>query len=212
MKLFVRNCNEKEYQAFLKTIPSEYNFNNLSFFNIRKIFQFYDYKYDQAFLKFRFDIFRNWFKFNFRYSFSLTNKLDRILTLLKIKDHLTSYEEEFVLHAFSVMFAKERNLKKLLVPFNLQNNEYVYFKYKLVSLKIGNSNFNNGEIFISNKNITFYLDEKNFFTFNLNLLNNFEFNSKEIKFWNKQTTVTFSSIDNYVVYVSLLRIKRIFYA
>ncbi|WP_412032191.1 hypothetical protein [Malacoplasma muris] len=111
------------------------------FFDIKKYFSSKTYKY---FYVYCFDIVRQWINTNELYTEDYIVKLEFILKKLNLLNSLNSLEIEYINHFKSIIFAKKRNLKELIVDFPLLNlNDYrwkekAYFHFERSTISIVN--------------------------------------------------------------------------
>lgn len=207
-----------KYQEYLNTKRPNFTYNQIKsiFFNINKYFDWQDYKYFQ---KYCFDFTKEWINKNELYTEQYIERLETILKKLNLYRLLSSAEIEYINHFKSVVFAKKRNLKKLIVDFPLIKNEtdsfiyeeIVYYHFdKCILYKHSNQNDNTKEInvYISDIRIicsddleihSFYLDEIKSYKINKNL---FEISYKNNVYYIKP-------MDVYEFFVSFERIVEL---
>lgn len=220
--IFERKNNSLKYFEYVNQIKNKLNINSLKKWRIN-VLKFFDIHTFDFYISYAFSLIREWINKNEVYSEKYLDGLEKNLKKLKIYNRLNALEEEYINHFRSVLFAKKRNLKNLIVDFPLEkqnkwnsfvdgyikSDENVYFHFE-------NSNFfiyekNNKklfahdiDIFISDSRIiisqtteiiTFYLDEIDSYKLGID---NFEFVFKNIKY-------SIDTEDNCVFYVAFER-------
>lgn len=145
-------------EVFFKKMIGILNLNTISTWTIHKTNKYINFYDNENFYKFRFYIFRKWLKKHEIYNFEFIESLERIIYALKLEKEFNSLENSYINYFKNVIFAKVRNLKRLIVDFQELENENIYFKYDLnlfiqQNLKHDNNNDFQGEIFISNQRL-----------------------------------------------------------
>jgi hypothetical protein len=102
-------------------MESKLNIHGLTSITKRKVKSFFDINKQQEFLRYRFELLKQWIKQHEFYTRSYVETLDSLISRLYLKDELNSFEIEYIKHYNGVIFAKERNLKNLIVEFNLKD-------------------------------------------------------------------------------------------
>lgn len=75
----------------------------------------------------RFYILNKWHKYNNEYTFAYVGKLKSLIRRLRIKPHIHPAERDYIFRIEEVAFSKIRTMKKLDVPFDLDENENCYY-------------------------------------------------------------------------------------
>lgn len=148
---------------------------NTDLYNIKdSIFSLFNINDVSYYVGYVFSKIKKWINENEEYSEYYINSLEKIIVNNGVQNKLGSYEIEYINHVKAVVFAKERNLKKLIVDFPLESfkiqkrkwmvkkiNEIVYYKFEKISLLDFDSFFkpiqtkHNLEINLSNHRIIF---------------------------------------------------------
>lgn len=215
-KLFYREPkNINNYNFYLNSLTKKLSFKKINsiFFNIKKYFKLKDY---DNFVCYCFDFVREWINKNEMYIESYIEKLERIIKKLNLWNVLNAFEEEYIYHFKSVIFAKKRNLKKLIVDFplekfsniSLDKEEAVYYHFVDSQLIDENNNIlaNDCNVYLSTNRIVCSLSSS-FYSFNLNEINIYKKGKRYFDFIYKNKTYYINAIDNYEFYVSFQRIK-----
>lgn len=222
--------NHEKYLEYEKKIEQKTNCSNflLHKTNLEDLFELNEYEY---FLAYCFTLLRKWIHLNERYTDEYIVNLDNIIKNNKLKNKLGSYELEYLNHIKAVVFAKKRNLKRLIVDFPLDkvklNNrifkrtESVFFNFNFaevyeVNQKEKKSLIKDCEIYLSNFRIIINqishilsIHYSNIHSYKLQnglLRINVSIKNDE-KIINK--TYLLSCYDNYVLYVSFERMLQI---
>ncbi|MCQ3908340.1 MAG: hypothetical protein MJ200_02015 [Mycoplasmoidaceae bacterium] len=77
---------------------------------------------------------------------------------LFLTNELNSFEQQYIKNVEAIVFAKNRNLKQLIVDFSINDNELVFYRYDLNAFKQidkdGNAQIiNNPEMYITTQRI-----------------------------------------------------------
>lgn len=232
-KAFVyKVSDENEYDLFIKKLSTKINLENFLFekHKLENLFEINTYEY---FLSFCFKSLKKWIKLNERYTNEYVIELENIINRIKLKNKLGSYELEYLNHFKAVIFAKNRNLKKLIVDFplgkiksNKRNLWNIFNEYESVFF-----NFSNGSIFEKKdgknlylvKDCEIYLSNCRIiingvsYTFSIyyNHISSYKLEDGYLKIITKPKkcesilkTFYINSYDNYVLYVSLERMLQ----
>jgi hypothetical protein len=147
------------------------------------------------------------------YNKSYVETLDSLIDRLYLRNEFNSYENEYVKHYNGVVFAKQRNLKNLIVEFKLKDeHEKVYFKYENASIfKLRQTGLDpiciDGEVFITTKKIAVYKD-KEIYPINFEQIINYKITRNGLRIDADNGTYFIKSNDDYINYVSLERILK----
>ncbi|MDR0739381.1 MAG: hypothetical protein LBF00_00630 [Mycoplasmataceae bacterium] len=213
IKLFERNSNDYEYVIYKYKMVNQLHFKNLIHLNRKKIKGFFVRNETQHFLRYRFEILRNWIRQNEIYSQNYINSLDKIIHKLYLTNELCSYEKEYLNHYHGIVFAKTRNLKNLIIDFPINKNEKVYYKYENASLyKFVNKKMiliqNQGEIFITTQKILLS-HHMNIYPIEFENIKDYKISPYGLMILIKNQTYIFKTYDDFLTYVSLERIFKL---
>ena len=112
--------------------------------------------YDEESLAFRFQLLKNWINQYESLSSSFSNQLEKNIHRLRLASYLNAEEKNYVYHTQSYVFSLTRNIKSLIVNFQLFDGEEAYFHYDNVTVKTYESKFVfKGELYITNTRIIF---------------------------------------------------------
>lgn len=220
--IFERKNNSSKYFEYVNQVKDKLNINSLKKWRIN-VLKFFDIQTFDFYITYAFSLIREWINQNEVYSEKYLDGLEKNLKKLKIYNRLNALEEEYLNHFRSVLFAKKRNLKNLIVDFPLEkqnkwnslvdgyvtSDENVYFHFENSDFFVYEENTkklfaHDIDIFISNSRLivsqptkvtAFYLDEIDSYKLGHN---NFEFIFKNIKY-------SIDTEDNYVFYVAFER-------
>lgn len=226
--IFERRNTSQQYLEYVEKVKNDLNINSLKKWRIN-VFKFFTIHNFDMYVSYAFSLIREWINKNEVYSEKYIDGLEKNLKKLNIYNQLNSLEEEYINHFRSVLFAKKRNLKNLIVDFPLEkikkysklfdryfeSNENVYFHFE-------NSNFyyyekgikkyhgKNINIFISD--IRIIIDEITQIapSFYLKLINSYKLGKDSFEFEYAGIKYYIDTEDNYVFYVAFERIKNLF--
>lgn len=136
-----------KYFNYLKKTNPNFSYKKVTslFFNLKKYFTVKSYKY---FYIYCFDWISQWINDNEMYTEDYIVKLELLLKKLNLLNCLNSLEIEYINHFKSIIFAKKRNLKQLIVDFLLIDNlkyekkERAYYQFENSSLFLKKNNNN----------------------------------------------------------------------
>jgi hypothetical protein len=136
-----------------------------------------------------------------------------IVNKLFLTNELNAYENEYINHYNGVVFAKERNLKNLIIEFRGNDNENFFYKYSGATMyKLNGDKLEtvckDGEVFISTKRILVY---KNHIVYPINFeqIINYRVTSSGLCIEADYGTFYIRTVDDYINYVSFERILRL---
>lgn len=72
---------------------------------------------------------------NYEYSKSYVASLEDMINKLYLTNELNSFEQQYIKNFQAIVFAKNRNLKQLIVDFPIEKNEFVFYRYNLITFK-----------------------------------------------------------------------------
>ena len=225
--IFERRNNSTRYFEYVEKTKDKLNINSLKKWRIN-VLKFFDIQTFDLYVSYAFSLIREWINRNEVYSEKYLEQLENNLKKLKINNRLNSLEEEYINHFRSVLFAKKRNLKNLIVDFPLEkqkkwssffdvyikSDENVYFHFENSKFYISENKrkklfFDNVDIFISDSRLIvnqatnftyFYLKEIESYKLGLN---NFEFIFEGKKYY-------IDTEDNCVFHVAYERIVDLY--
>ncbi|XQP54886.1 MAG: hypothetical protein ACOQNV_01990 [Mycoplasmoidaceae bacterium] len=136
MKNFFQRPTSVEYKKlFVPVIESKMNINNLDKMTKQQVLDLYEPKNEKDFLAYRFDMLRRWMKNNKQYSKNYVVELEDMIDKLYLSNELNSFEQQYIKNVEAIVFAKNRNLKQLIVDFSINKNELVFYRYDLNAFK-----------------------------------------------------------------------------
>ncbi|WPL37109.1 hypothetical protein [Malacoplasma iowae] len=212
---FVRDIkNVNKYNEYVQKVKDKFNLKTIEkkYFNPKKFIQIREFDF---YLAYSFSLIKQWINQNEIYTDKYIRTLEKIIKKLHLNKHLNSLEKEYIIYFRSIMFAKKRNLKKLIVDFPLErdidiekkffifkkihvlNEENAYYNFDNCSfLKLSNNNkkeniVNNTSIYLTDRRMVIH-DNLNFFSFRYDEIDSykigilyFEFNYKNNKYFVK---------------------------
>lgn len=119
----------KENQEFLHTLQKVLNLKTLNKWTWKKTFKWLTATYEEEYVAYRFLVLKQWINQNEMYSSYFVNNLVEIISLLDLNKYLTAQEQNYINHYKSIVFAKNRNLKNLIVDFKTLANEEIWYHY-----------------------------------------------------------------------------------
>ena len=206
--LIINKYNESKY---LKKLKINLNLKNIDSFYSKSIYDLWNINYESIFLSYRFQILKEWIFNNQNINSGYLKNLLYIIKILDLENHLNGYEKNYIEHYESINFCKTRNIKKLIVDFNVNKNEEIWFKFSCLKFIHDNhySDFEDkNEIFLSNQRliISNAIDIRSIKWVDINqlkLINNY------IKISTKFGNFIIISDEIYEIYVSVERISKI---
>ena len=137
MKNFFQRQKSALYiEKFVPYIKKELNLNNVDEIKKSKVLSLYEPKFEQDFLAYRFDLLKQWMDKNKSYSKEYVVALDEMVDKLYLFNELNSFEQQYIKNVQAIVFAKNRNLKQLIVDFPVNKNEFVFYRYDLDAFKL----------------------------------------------------------------------------
>mgnify|MGYP003299126384 CR=1 FL=1 len=127
----LRNSKNNSYLIFLEKILT---IDKLKYWTIQKTYHYLDWKFENEFLAYRFQIFKKWILLNQEYTNTFVKSFEEIASALDLKKEFTAQEQNYIETFASVVFSKNRNSKNLIVDFYVSNNEKVWYSYEIISL------------------------------------------------------------------------------
>ncbi len=137
MKNFFQRQKSALYkEEFVPYIKKELNLNNVDDIKKSKVLSLYEPKFEKDFLAYRFDLLKQWMDKNKSYSKEYVVALDEMVDKLYLFNELNSFEQQYIKNIQAIVFAKNRNLKQLIVDFPVNKNEFVFYRYDLDAFKL----------------------------------------------------------------------------
>lgn len=156
---------ERQYQItyknreYLEKLSNFLNVRKLSHWNWKKTYNFLDINFEQEYIGYRFQVLKEWIQENQRYTSNFVNSLNEIISILSLENYLTTQEKNYINEFTSVLFAKNRNIKNLIVDFQLHEKEEVWYTYDILGVYEKTEKYklikNNIQIFLTNQRIIF---------------------------------------------------------
>lgn len=154
-QLFYRkNTSKISNINYVNSVFDSLNKSNIEKINIKKVMNLYNPKYADWFVWYRFSLLNNWFKENYNLdSFNFYESLTNIIRNLNLLDFLNAKEKNFLINLKSQNFTKLRNLKTLMVDFELKKFEHVYFHYRKIMFDAHYIKSKETDLYLSNNRI-----------------------------------------------------------
>ena len=154
-QLFYRkNTSKISNINYVNSVFDSLNKSNIEKINIKKVMNLYNPKYADWFVWYRFSLLNNWFKENYNLdSFNFYESLINIIRNLNLLDFLNAKEKNFLINLKSQNFTKLRNLKTLMVDFELKKFEHVYFHYRKIKFDAHYIKSKETDLYLSNNRI-----------------------------------------------------------
>lgn len=136
MKNFFQRPTSATYmESYVPVISQKMNIDNLDNITKQNVLDLYDPKNEKDFLAYRFDMLRHWMKNNKQYSKDYVFDLGNMIDKLYLSNELNSFEQQYIKNVEAIVFAKNRNLKQLIVDFSVNKNEMVFYRYDINAFK-----------------------------------------------------------------------------
>lgn len=127
----VINAKNKEY---LNKLSLVLNLTKLDFWTRRKTLHYYNINFEDEYLAYRFSILKKWIELNQNYDQTFVTNVYEIIAILCLENELTTQELNYINEFRSVTFAKNRNIKNLIVDFKLLPKEEIWYTYEIIGL------------------------------------------------------------------------------
>lgn len=221
-----------KYIEYVNNVKNKFNINKIKrkFFNPKK---FIDINHFDFYISYSFSLVKKWIDKNEIYSDKYIRTLETLIKKLNLTNHLNSLEKEYIIHFKSIMFAKKRNLKKLIVDFPLEGDidvEKKFFVFKKIRVlneenafyNFENCNFlklnNNGKIKSIVENTSIYLtdrriivhDNLSFFSFRYNEISSYKIGITYFEFEYKNNKYFIKTQDKYEFFISYERANKLY--
>ncbi|MGL4951305.1 MAG: hypothetical protein ACRC4M_05805 [Mycoplasma sp.] len=208
-KLFYREIkDQKKYKEASKKLSLSLNLTNLQFWTKTKTINLYSKDYDYEYLVFRFKIINDWIKTQDSDELDFLNKLNKLIKVLCLENHLNGYEKKYIINLKNKTFTNNRNLKSLIVDFELKPKEVVYFHYRKIKLTLPEKkNIPNIDLYISNQRIIVTYQNETL-SFVLNSITKFYFSSNSLYFFYHDQKYLFNINNTEVLQLSFKRLFK----
>lgn len=215
---FLRNeLKQSNYKEFKKYLSPKLNMNNILKWSNRKIIKYVDEKDLNNYIAYIFELFNSWLKLNERFTKSFLMDLDIVINKLNLRKFFYQIEINYIEYLFNIVFAKTRVLKDIIVDFETEKFEKVYFNYEILYLKqehlgFNNSNFkdifHNGNIYLTSARIIL-TNKFEYIAINLCDIYTTVLSQDHIKIVTYNKVFKIYSFDAYLIYISLERIGKL---
>lgn len=148
----------KKNSNYLEELKHVLDVNKLNTWTINKTYQYYNIKFEQEYLAYRFEILNQWIIINSDYNHKFVINLKEIIYSLGLENYLTTQEKNYINNFNSVVFAKNRNIKNLVVDFELETSEEIWYSYEIFAVYSYINNeyqqiIHNTQIYLSNQRL-----------------------------------------------------------
>lgn len=209
-KLFVRPINQSShYQELVLQWSKWLNTKTINHWSLKKTMEMFDPKTENEFLTFRFQVLQKWFLLNKENGYFLSDQLIRQINALNLQNYLNAYEINFLMDTNSKQFTLKRNLKSLIVDFELAKNEYAYFHYRKLDVKLPFIDYliKDVDFYLTTKRIVFTYSN-NIISFNLNAIERLTFKDGYFTFVYFSKEYKFITTKSSLILVSFQRLYR----
>lgn len=124
----------KRNLGYLQELQRVLNVDKLNTWTINKTYQHYNINFEQEYLGYRFEVLNQWIINNSDYNHKFVTNLKEIVYSLGLESYLTTQEKNYINNFNSVVFAKNRNIKNLVVDFELETNEEIWYTYEIFAV------------------------------------------------------------------------------
>lgn len=212
---FLRNqLKQENYSDFKEYLTPKLNMNNILKWSNRKFMKYVNEKNLNNYIAYIFELFNSWLKLNERFTKSFLMDLDIVISKLDLRKFFYQIEINYIEYLFNIVFAKTRVLKDIVVDFETDRFEKVYFNYEVLYLSQESNGikipdiFNDSNIFLTTDRIV--LSNKfEYISINLNEVYHVILNSDYIKIVTLNKVFDIYSFDAYLIYISLERIGKL---
>lgn len=213
--LFTRSYQvNKKNENYLNGLKNVLNIKKINSWTINKTYQHYNINFEQEYLAYRFEILKQWIMNNSDYNHKFVVNLQEIIYSLGLENCLTTQEQNYVNNFRSVVFAKNRNIKNLVVDFELEENEEIWYTYEVFAVYSYIYNdykkiIKNTQIYYSNERIIVATSGNVYLSINYKELSETKLknNCLEIKTYGRSYIVVADDIKT--LYVSLERVGKL---
>lgn len=212
--LFDRNLTINSFNKnYIEKLQNKLTLHKLNNWNPKKTWNLFDINYEQEYLAYRFFILKEWIKQNQSYTQNFVNGLYQIISNLVLDNFLNTQEKNFINEFKSVVFAKNRNIKNLIVDFDLLDKEEVWYTYDILGLyqKTNKYKFiiNNIQVFFTNQRIIFASNANLYKSINYDEISCIKLQNNFLKIITNDDELIIAANEITTMYVSLERIGKL---
>lgn len=206
--------NLKKFQVLKNKLENVLSEQNVEKWNLEKTQNLINYEYEEEFIAYRFNVLKNWIIKNEEYSDKFVKGLDYIIRVLDLEKFLKALEINYIQHYKDVVFSKKRNIKSLIVDFDLRKKEEVWYRYEIKSfLQKINKNYiklaaNKSELYLSNQRLIITTNIL-YTSIDYDEIKIFKLNSLFIQIKTRDHEFVLLTNDVYVVYASFERTAKL---
>lgn len=135
-KIFTRPYSSlKNKSIIFDLFQDKLNYKNVLNWSLKNTNKNFIFGLEQDYLAYRFEVLLDWINENEYYNEEYTFQLNKIIKILKLEPFLKAQEKAYVEHINAINFSKNRNLKSLIVDFDLKNNkEKAFFSFEEIDV------------------------------------------------------------------------------
>lgn len=206
--------NFKKFQVLKNNLENVLSEQNVEKWNLEKTQALINCEYEEEFIVYRFNVLKNWIIKNEEYSDKFVKGLDYIIRVLDLEKFLKALEINYIQHYKDVVFSKKRNIKSLIVDFDLRKKEEVWYRYEIKSfLQKINKNYiklaaNKSELYLSNQRIIVTTSIL-YTSIDYDEIEVFKLNSLFLQIKTKDHEFVILTNDVYVIYTSFERVAKL---
>lgn len=232
-KPFTRTPKDiNKYNEYIEKVKNKFNINKVvkKHFNPKRFIEIREFEY---YIAYSFSLIKEWINQNEIYTDKYIRTLEKLIKKMYLENHLNTLEKEYIIHFRSIMFAKKRNLKKLIVDFPLERDIdiekkfFIFKKIHVLNEENAYYNFDNCSFLKKNKddkiqnivdNTFVYLtdrrmvihDNLNFFSFRYNEIDSYKIGISYFEFTYKNNKYFIKSEDKYEFFISYERANKLY--
>lgn len=212
--LFDRNLTINSFNKnYIEKLQNELTIHKLNNWNPKKTWNLFDINYEQEYLAYRFFVLKEWIKQNQNYTQNFVNGLYQIISNLVLDNFLNTQEKNFINEFKSVVFAKNRNIKNLIVDFDLLEKEEVWYTYDILGLYQEGNKYkliaNNIQVFFTNQRIIFASNATLYKNINYDEISSIKLQNNFLKIITNDDSFIIAANEITTMYVSLERIGKL---
>lgn len=200
-------------KLFIDAISNQLNLTTLDTWSFKKTSRWLNPLFEKEYIAYRFYVLHEWMKKNEAYSQNYISNLQELLSILDLQDELTELEKQYIDHYKSVVFAKNRNIKNLIVDFYILKDEEVWYRYdlyKIYQLVDGKYQlmYQNPSLYLTNQRLI--IDKGNeYLSIFYKDINQWQLTQNMINLTSKCLDFLLISFDIHTIYVSMERIGKL---
>lgn len=204
----------KKFQVLKNKLENVLSEQNVEKWNLEKTQALINYEYEEEFIAYRFSVLKNWIIKNEEYTDKFVKGLDYIIRVLDLEKFLKALEINYIQHYKDVVFSKKRNIKSLIVDFDLRKKEEVWYRYEIKSfLQKINKNYiklaaNKSELYLSNQRVIITTNIL-YTSIDYDEIEVFKLNSLFLQIKTKDHEFVILTNDVYVIYTSFERAAKL---